>query len=76
MISAEQAREKQKQVNSERELRQLKEIEEKINNDIKKGYTYYYESLEPTVFKQLQSLGYKVNESFEQRDGTLITIKW
>jgi len=75
MISAEQAREKQKQINSERELKQLKEIEDKIHSDITLGYTYHYESLEPNVAKILQSLGYEIQTTFDQRDGNGITVK-
>lgn len=76
MISAQEAREKQKQIHTEREKRQLKEIEDIINNEIKNGYVYYYEILEPNVLKQLISLGYEVKQSDDQLNGVLVKINW
>lgn len=76
MISADEARNLQNQLNTEKEEIQLKEVEEKIKKDIKKGYTYYYEQLCPTVQQELEKLGYKVYYVFDQRDGSLTTIKW
>lgn len=76
MISAKEARDKQKQINTEREKRQLKEIEDIITNEIKNGYVYYYEILEPNVLKQLISLGYEVKQSDDQLNGVLVKINW
>lgn len=76
MISAEEARKQQYELNSKKEEKQLKEIEEKIKKDIKRGYTYYYEQLCLTVQLELEKLGYKVSYVYDQRDGSLTTIKW
>lgn len=76
MISADEARKLQNELNSVNEEEQLKEVEEKIKKDIKKGYTYYYKQLCPTVQRELERLGYKVSYAFDQRDGSLTTIKW
>lgn len=76
MISAYEARKQQYELNSKKEEKQLKEIEEKIKKDIKRGYTYYYEQLCPTVQSELEKLGYKVSYVHDQRDGSLTTIKW
>lgn len=76
MISADEARKLQNELNSTEEESQLKEVEGKIKKDIKKGYTYYYKQLCPAVQNKLERLGYKVFYIFDQRDGELTTIKW
>lgn len=53
----------------------------KVYNEIKRAanrgelYCFYYNTLTPAEIKQLESDGYKVEQS-QDRDGLLVTIKW
>lgn len=76
MISAEEARMKRNDINSTINKQQLEKIEEGINKNINKGYTYYYGKLTDTVEAELIKLGYRVEFHLDQRDGDFTTIKW
>ena len=76
MISAEEARKQKNELSSLKKKQQLAEVEDKINKDIKKGCTYYYEKLTDSVTYELRKLGYKVEYFSSQRDGEVTTIKW
>lgn len=76
MLSAEEARKQQHELNTSEEKKQLEDVEKAITKDIKKGYTYYYGKLKDTVDSELRRLGYKIQFISDQRDGDLTTIKW
>lgn len=76
MLSAEEARKLQNELNSEEEREQLEKVEQNIKKDIKKGYTYYSGRLKPTVVEELKRLGYSVEFTSDQRDGNFTTIRW
>jgi hypothetical protein len=77
MISADEARKQQYELNTEKEKRQLAEVEELIMKDIKKGYTYLNGSLCNAVLRQLKDLGYKTEySSGDQREGSYTKITW
>ena len=76
MISAEDARKQKNELNWLKDKQQLSEVEKKINKDIKRGYTYYYEKLADNVANELIQLGYKIEYFSSHRDGDVTTIKW
>lgn len=85
MISADEARKLQNELNTKNEETQLKEIGDKIEQVVKfkkdmlstnKTSIYYYKKLYPTVQAELEKLGYKITYNYDQREGDLTTIKW
>lgn len=76
LMSANESRNKMNEINSEKELDQLKKIEDAINKDIKRGYTYIGFSPMTTVKQQLLSLGYRIEDLCSQKDGTCYKIAW
>jgi hypothetical protein len=76
LMSASETRNKMNEINSEKELDQLKKIENAINSDTKKGYTYIGFSPMATVKQQLLSLGYRIEDLCSQKEGTCYKITW
>lgn len=77
MISADEVRKQQYDLNTTKEKRQLEEVEESIMKNIKQGQVYYSGSLCPTVKAELNRLGYKTEyNSGDQREGSWTKITW
>jgi hypothetical protein len=76
MISADEARKLKNKTNSLEDAQQLEKVQKLVEKDIKKGYTYYYGILNDSVLNELKRLGYDVDFSCNQMDGTITTIRW
>jgi len=77
-MNAKEAREKALQITGDKEKSQYNSIKERIEVAVDKGElsAHYFSSLMPAVNKKLIDEGYKISSYFDQREGTMVTIKW
>ena len=78
MITAEQARERTKDVNTEANVKLLQQIEDDITISIKNGEfsRYIYYPISNAVSDKLKRLGYDVEYISNQKDGSYTKISW
>lgn len=77
MISAKELKEKQTKLRQDRDIIELKEIEQKLLDAITTGKTcIYLNFITISNFNYLESLGYKVEQHYDQKDGDWVRITW
>lgn len=76
--TAQEARKKASTIITENDQFQAEEVFEFINNAISKGeYTMtFYSALRNNVKELLKTLGYKIEDQSNQRDGSQFKISW
>lgn len=77
MINAKELKRKQEELWYSKDKKELEEIEQKLLQTIKSNRTYIYlNSITSNNFKYLESLGYKIEQHYDQKDGDWIIISW
>lgn len=77
-MTAKEAREKASSITTSQNSKIMEDIRSGIAKAVTNGKfsIYYYNSLPNAISDHLKSEGYTVDEFFDQRDGTTITISW
>lgn len=78
MITAQEAREKVREIKEAEAHQQRKEIESKIQAEIKKkgNFIWWYSSIVAEVENKLIEAGYKITNESNQKEGICFRISW
>lgn len=78
LVSAKEARELSETSLSSEALYELEQVNERIQAAINNGYygCWYYRYLPDQAVKKLKTLGYKVSNQSNQREGDCFKIEW